>query len=249
MTSLLKNDLKRFFLNKLNIILLVVAFALPLFLCIIYKMPSFFMEDFPTDEVFGCEMIVSSSFSYINDFGIILPIFGCVLLSSDRSSGIQRNKMICGKTRKQIYLSQFISCILYFVAGIIIYLFFNFLFGFSILGGFVEEIEFIDLLIFILLGILKFAALASFVAFIGLVTQKNPIGLTIGFMFIVEIVFLISNMIEALSSDDFLKILEAISGSFPMSTSENIRNLIIYIVIIIGTLFGGMALFENKEIK
>ena len=247
MGDILKNDLKRFFLSKLSIILVAVAFALPLLSMLVFKLPAIMLEEEDVfDGLIGTEYFLSSSFSYVSDFGIVLPIFGCVLLSKDRSSGMQRNKLICGKTRTQIYLSQLISCVLYFIAGIIIYASSNLLFGSIFFGGFADNVEFFDVFAFILIGIFKFITLASFITFVGLTTQKNPIGLTIAYMFVFEIIISILSIVFA---PDEVEILDSLLGTIEMPISDVIRNSIIYTVVTAGTIVGGIALYQKKDIK
>lgn len=252
MKELLRNDLKRFFLNKLTVILVIVAFAFPLFSCLIMRLPSMLSgTDFNNDSILNFDNTFNNVFSFTDGFGIILPIFGCVLLDADRKSGMQRNKLICGKTRTQVYLSQLISCMLYFLAGILIYVASNFLFGFALLGGFSSRTETVDVILFILVGLIKFASFASFITFIGLRSQKSPIGLAIAYMFGVELLISILNIVVNTDrNDDLFDVLaRMLIGGVGLTTPQIILDIFIYGGVIAATILGGLSSYQKKDIK
>ena len=111
MLNLLKTDLKRVFKDKLFLILCIIAAAFAIFNPLVYKL-LFAMVDMveELDMAIDAKTLCFTSFSPGNNLGLIMPIFAALVLCKDFSQGTIRNKIICGKTRTQIFLSMLITC-------------------------------------------------------------------------------------------------------------------------------------------
>ena len=111
MLNLLKTDLKRVCKDKLFLILCIIAAAFAIFNPLVYKL-LFAMVDMveELDMAIDAKTLCFTSFSPGNNLGLIMPIFAALVLCKDFSQGTIRNKIICGKTRTQIFLSMLITC-------------------------------------------------------------------------------------------------------------------------------------------
>lgn len=111
MLNLLKTDLKRVFKDKLFLILCIVAAVFAFFNPLVYKLLFALVgmvEEL--DMTIDAKTLCFTSFSPGNNLGLIMPIFAALVLCKDFSQGTVRNKVICGKTRAQIFLSLLITC-------------------------------------------------------------------------------------------------------------------------------------------
>ena len=119
MRELLKTDFRRALKDKLLIVLLIIGGAFALFTPLLYKAILVSLEVLGGVETiesialalgFNAKSLFYTSFSPANNFGMILPIFVVIILCRDFSNGTIRNKIICGKNRRDIFLSMFITC-------------------------------------------------------------------------------------------------------------------------------------------
>ena len=112
MTDLLKVDFKRFFKDKLLIVIAILSVVLgaisPLLTGLLTKpfgdLLSILGMQFTAKHQFF------SAFSYSNNMGLIAPILIAIVITKDFRYGTVRNKIISGKSRKSIYLSMFTTC-------------------------------------------------------------------------------------------------------------------------------------------
>ena len=115
MINLIKTDTKRILKDKLFLVVCIIALCLSVFMPLLYKAMFSGME--VVEEDMFAEMFMISgkslffdSFSAGNNMGLIAPVFIAIIICKDFSQGTIRNKIICGKTRIQIFLSLFASC-------------------------------------------------------------------------------------------------------------------------------------------
>lgn len=111
MLNLLKTDLKRVLKDKLFLILCIIAAAFALFNPLVYK-ALFVLIDMEAElgMAIDAKTLCFTSFSPGNNLGLIMPIFAAIALCKDFSHGTVRNKIICGKSRTQIFFSMFLTC-------------------------------------------------------------------------------------------------------------------------------------------
>ncbi len=111
MFELLKVDLKRFVKDKLFLVICIVAGAFVLFTPLLYK--GLFMlieaEDM-LGMVINAKTLLFAAFSPSSDMGLILPILVALVLCKDFGQGTVRNKIICGKSRSEIFFSMLLTC-------------------------------------------------------------------------------------------------------------------------------------------
>lgn len=123
--------------------------------------------------------LFGASFSMGSNMGIMIPIFAAAICCKDFSMGTIRNKMICGYTRTQIYVSHYICGLIYTCALMLIYAFANLGFGTLVLGygeRFDGE-QLLFLLVTTLVGLSIYCLLGSIA--IMLATMTGNLGLSI----------------------------------------------------------------------
>jgi len=186
MRNLLKTDLKRILKDKLFLILCIIGGVFALFNPLVYKLLFSALDLEETATEMGAALNVSaknlffSAFIPGDNFGLILPIFLSIILCKDFSYGTVRNKIICGKTRTNIFLSTFLSCAIVMcgviLAHALVTLLFSLLF-FPYQPTPFHAKDFLYLLESVALEILVYLFIAAFLAFLS-VFMKN-MGLTI----------------------------------------------------------------------
>lgn len=182
MTNLIKTDLKRIFKDKLFTVICIIGLAFGVITPLLYKGFADLagLDALSAFMAFDGKSIFISAFNPAGDFGMILPVLVSIIIFKDFSQGTVRNKLICGKTRAQVFLSTFATSAIALCTLILTYavfslsfslLFFNFQatpFTISDLGYMLLTTLF-EILVYILIS-----ALVSFMC----VFMKN-VGVTI----------------------------------------------------------------------
>lgn len=115
MLRLIKTDLKRILKDKLFLVTLILAGIFAVITPVLYKIIAVTLGSIDEEMTEMLGMFVHtkdmffSSFSLGNNFGLVLPIFIAIIICKDYSYGTIRNKIICGHSRTNIFLSIFIS--------------------------------------------------------------------------------------------------------------------------------------------
>ena len=116
MTRLIKSDFKRFFRDKLFLVvcILAVVFAVITPLLYIVVFGAMGEIDAMTKEMLSGYVTAKGqffgAFSFGNNLGLIAPLLIGIILFKDFSFGTVRNKIIGGHSRISIFLSTFIVC-------------------------------------------------------------------------------------------------------------------------------------------
>lgn len=116
MIRLLKSDYKKFFHDKLFLVVCILAFVFAVTTPLLYlAMISLTGEMDPvTEEMLSGYVNTKGqffgAFSFGNNLGLIAPLLIGIILYKDFSYGTIRNKIICGHSRTAIFLSIFIVC-------------------------------------------------------------------------------------------------------------------------------------------
>ncbi len=114
MMNLYKTDLKRIFKDKLFLVASVIAAVFAVINPVFNKILMVAMGELDAEliEILGinAKTMFFSAFSLGNNLGLIAPILIGVALCKDFSFGTIRNKIICGKSRTEIFFSLFLSC-------------------------------------------------------------------------------------------------------------------------------------------
>lgn len=127
MLRLLKVDLTRIIKDKLFIVICIIggifAISTPIMMFVLLKIIG--GENMELLEAFGLSVtgktLFFNSFSLTNNFGIILPIFVCVIIFKDFSYGTIKNKIICGHSRVKIFGSIFLSTFITLFSAILVH--------------------------------------------------------------------------------------------------------------------------------
>ena len=111
MFNLLKTDFKRILCDKLFLVLCIIGGAFAVFTPLLYKVLFSLIEaeEFLNMTV-NAKSLFFTAFSPSDNFGLILPILLAIILCKDFSHGTVRNKLICGYSRKKVFLSMYIAC-------------------------------------------------------------------------------------------------------------------------------------------
>lgn len=116
MTRLIKSDFKKFFCDKLFLIVLILAAVFAVITPILYVLIFEFAGemDATTEQMLSGYLSAKGqffgSFSFGNNLGLIAPILIGIILCKDFSFGTVRNKIISGHSRTSVFLSNFIVC-------------------------------------------------------------------------------------------------------------------------------------------
>ena len=177
MRNLLKADFYRILKNKLAFISLIIAAVFPIVLCATFLglKELFSFGDEETKEMLGLafnsHLVVSTTFSFTNNFGIAMPIFAAIIVLSDISSGTIRNKIILGYNRHKIFVSHFITCMVYCLVLMLVYASMTALWSVIFLGAEnITQEHAMSLLYFYILGMLLYAVVSIIVTSLALLT-------------------------------------------------------------------------------
>ncbi len=186
MIRLLKADFYRLFKNRLVLIGFIAAAVLPLFLCAIVLLVRFLFgligESYATEAeaMLNARVIISTSFSFSNNFGIILPLFATLVIMSDISSGGIRNKIIAGHKRHEIYFSHFMTTLVYCLLSIAIYAAMTALWAILFLGpNSISGAYVVSYVYFYLLGFAGYIFVASITTSMSLMTLNTPAAIVL----------------------------------------------------------------------
>ena len=111
MANLLKTDLRRILLDKLFIVCCILCVVFALFTPLLYALiVAILGVDIEILALFtNAKSLFFTSFNPSGNFGLVVPILLAVVLGKDFSHGTVRNKIICGKKRRDIFFSMFLS--------------------------------------------------------------------------------------------------------------------------------------------
>lgn len=117
MRNLIRVDLRRAMKDKIFLVLCILTGVFAVVTPLLYKAIFSLLnieEMLEMEGMFGLSINAKSlfftSFSPGNNFGLILPIMVAIILCKDFSHGTVRNKIICGKSRRSIFLSMLCTC-------------------------------------------------------------------------------------------------------------------------------------------
>lgn len=114
MRNLLKADLLRVVKDRLFIALIILCFVLSLMSPILTGFITLIVSSKDnTRELVSAASNALMAFTPLNNFGLILTIFMCVILCKDFNNGTIRNKIIAGKSRLAVFASNTITTIIF----------------------------------------------------------------------------------------------------------------------------------------
>ena len=271
MRDLLKTDLKRIFKDKLFTILCIIGGIFSLFGPILYKLLFGALGVDAPEEIGGLLNVNAKSLFFTafvpgDNFGLILPIFLSIILCKDFSYGTVRNKIICGKSRKDIFLSTFLSCAIVMCAVIFAHAILTLLFA-LVFFPYQETAfgmsDFFYILESMLLEILVYLFISAILSFLC-VFMKN-MGLTIVVYVAISFLFtlvggILSISLTMVTNESTYSILEFLvkanlfSGAVIGQGTSYAWQDLLYVIIpaIVGCLgFVGLGIlvFKKKDLK
>ena len=277
MTRLISSDFKKFFNDKLFLVvcILAVIFAVitPFLYLIIFGMSE---EIDPMTEQMLAGYVTAKgqffgAFSFGNNLGLIAPLLIGIILCKDFSFGTVRNKIISGHSRTSIFLSNFIVCTIGLFGIVLAHALLTLAISlpfFDYQSTPFEMADFWYLLQSLLFQLLIYIFVAAFVSWLS-VTMKN-IGLVIVIYIAVVLGFtmiagILQIAITVLSMDadmqktvSFLEFLQRInlfnsSATIGLGKAYTLNDLWYYLVtplVAISALLGhGVWKFNKKDLK
>ena len=210
MINLLKADFFRILKHKISLVSLIIALALPLIMAGLYAALKAFLIDIggeETADIFNIAMnggtLMLTSFSQTNNFGLVLPVFIVILITSDISSGTIRNKIILGYKRHQIFASHFLTTLIYAIAIMAVYAAFSALWGIVFLGApeLTSEGQ-LTYLYYYVLGILGLAVVTALASCLSLSTLNSAGSIIITLAITIIVGFIASILTTFLNGPD-----------------------------------------------
>lgn len=266
MLNLLKTDLKRLLKDKIILIGFLVTCALSLFTVVVFfgiekilggDEESIFAGLFTGRDTF------LGSFSPSSNAGLMIPIFISVALIKDFRYGTVRNKIIAGKSRIAIFMSDYLAGIIF---GLIFYItssLISLLLG-SLLLGYGTKFnldEFGLIMTSYGYGILNYLVFLSCAVFIAVITKNVGLSITVNIVgsFLLSIVASVNAYVEQYASKTVAHILaiNPVYGAQLISSNElyhgslynNLILLIPSICFIALFIFWGIMLFRKQDLK
>ena len=209
-----------------------------------------------------------SAFSLGGNFGLILPILISIILCKDFSHGTVRNKIICGKSRSQIFLSSFFSGTIVICAAMLahalITLMISLLF-FPYQADPFTASSFLYLLISLLFSLLLYVFVSAIISALS-VLMKNT-GLAVVLFVAINFFFTIIGTVTTVASifinpedSTTVKIFEILQKANPFlgavigrGTSYSLTDVLcILIPVVAGTALCialGLTVFKKKDLK
>ena len=263
MKRLLATDLRSLLKSKLTLIGLIIAVTLPLLIVLVFvgiralmKMDDPEMDAF-VDMTINAKTVISTSFSLTSNVGIVLPVFSGIIVGFDLTAGTIRNKLIAGCSRTKVYCSHLIVATIFNVGTIAVYAGALALFSLIMMpyGPAVTQTEALSILYFYILGFLSFIFMATLSTFFALAFASMPLTiiLTIATGMLLG---LLASILGFINYDDYKYWLNLVPGFasnlYQMSTIDLpafLEGAAIYIFLGGGLTAGGIALFNNKDLK
>ena len=259
MLNLLKADFYRIIKSKILKASLILAVILPLIFSLMYYGVAKIAEHTNEAEalaitsMFTGRRLIAASFSLTDNFGLILPIFGAIFVSSDLKNGTLRNKIISGHDRKSIFLSHLITSIAYYLVIIAIYTSFTALFSCLFLGY--GEFNGKELIYILIIGFTSFIFVATISTLFNLLINSTPLAIVLTIVCCLGISF-ICTIVSLLDYEKYKTLVYFIPlfANSAMSASSIPNELFvegiisIFVFSAINTLLG-LYIFAKKDLK
>ena len=268
MRNLLKSDLKRIFKDKLFIIVCIIGVVFAIASPLLYKtlFASLNLEE-ELNMIVNAKSLFFTAFLPGDNFGLILPIFIAIILCKDFTYGTVRNKIICGKSRKEVFLSSFLACAIVLSVVMVAHAVLTLLISLCFFPYQETAFQFSDFLYLLesfLLEILVYCFIAALVSFLSVFMKKTgaTIVALIALNFILSLVGgilqisleFISPANESYQLIHFLTKINLFSGSIlGKGVSYSFADLLYVILPALGgcaVFIGlGMLVFHKKDLK
>jgi len=248
MNRILKADFRKFLSGKLFIVMMVLLVVFPLlssaFLSLVFKGLG---ENF--DIGMSAETAFYSSFSPLNNYGLMLMIFMIIILLADFNQNTIRNKVVAGYSKEAIYLSGTIFTLTIAFLAMTAYSFLNYALTKAFLGS--AGVSFGNILKHWLVAILATLFLYAFLQLLVYSTKSflGAFGILFAVLLFLNIIFFA--LFSKLGSETmriiliFLPPLQ-LSGSFTLYDSNFIWMILANLVFT--GLAIGIGLYLNRRL-
>lgn len=218
MINLLRADFYRVIKNKLVIVSLILAIVVPFVLAgAFYGLKELMKYLEPSsaeyfDTLFGARILIGTTFSFTNNLGIVFPVFAVIIVLSDVTSGMIRNKIILGYSRHKIFASLFLTTLTYCLVLIIAYASMTALASILFLGkGEITDEHARTIIYFYALGLLQYVMVAAISTGLSL-TLLNSAGSIVLTVALCLVLGLVSQIFGLFDSSKFEHVVNFIPG-------------------------------------
>ncbi len=266
MWGLMKADLYKAKKEKGIFIILLVAVALSVLLPLLYKAIE---NGIPGDiSLYNGKMLFASSFGVSQNLGISIPIIICIYVNKDFSYRTIHNRILTGKPKWQIYLSNLIVSTIVAIIIIVFYSICNLLLGSLILGygSPFNGKEFLYILKMLGYGIIIYAVLMSLITFLVYWLKSMPLSLVIYLVVSILLTSILSVLVNFniySNANEIPKVIEIINiaGSYTVFGQlaylttmvsfkyEILKILVVDVAMLVGITFLGMLVFKKSDVK
>ena len=266
MVKLLKTDFKRILCDKLFLVLCIIGGAFAVFTPLLYKV---LFSAVGADEILfmtvNAKSLFFTAFSPSDNFGLILPILLIIIICKDFNHGTVRNKLICGYSRKSVFLSMYIACATTICVLILCYALINLFVALIFLEYQATAFTMADfgyLMLSILFEILIYLFVSAIVCFYVSFAKNLAIVLYAGTMFFFMIVGLVASvafMFTDPANTALYSFMEVLTYANPFMSSVGTGTgytatqvLSVVLTNLIGGgafVFFGLLIFKKKDLK
>lgn len=259
MLNLIRNDFKRFRKDKSMVVMGCLVIFFTLMSTVLFKVIQSFAGDM---EEIGLEYtaqdVLASALNPASNMGLIILIVLSIILVKDYTHGTIRNKIIIGKKKTNIYVSSWITLLVFAAVTYIIYAVLNWVVGVALFQGFgsISAGDVTDMIVTILLATVAYFAYASLFVFYA--NTFRTAGITIAAGFATMVIFSILSVVDQIPGlpESVTNINKIIPTYWVMSicndgiTTTNIIGCFAVFAAYSGlTLFVGTSLIKSKDIK
>ena len=262
MINLIRADFYRILKNKLALISLIIAAVIPFVLAAAFLglREIFVSLDPETEEIIGfmlnARALIATTFSYTNNFGIVIPVFTALIIMADINGGVIRNKIILGYNRYKIFGSLFITTLVYSLAIMVIYAAMTAFWSVVLLGiNEMDKEQILSMVYFYILGFVGLVFMVSIVSTIGLSTLSTPAAIIISLV-ICMILGLVNSTVSAFDYSEFKHIIQFVPGFVVASYSMGNIDFTTFLegltanIIFGGAIYlAGTLAFDHKDLK
>jgi len=246
---------------------IVIALIFLLFFAIVDALIVVFAGDLMSSEV-PAEMdgligaydsgkaLFLNSYYLSNNIGLLIPLIICLFIGKEFNYGTIRNKLIIGKSRTTVYLSNLVSGVALGSFLITVYVIFSLILGIVFVGygSVLNGAEVLFILKTYILGLLIYIVSFSISVFISLTTKNQTIAVILNLVTLLILGLIVMGISKLFPESD--KILDfIIFGQSMTILSGEITNVFALkvisssIVATVGISYLGIYLFKKSDLK
>ncbi|SCJ90153.1 Uncharacterized protein conserved in bacteria [uncultured Eubacterium sp.] len=151
--------------------------------------------------------------------GIVMAAFCSMFIGTEFSDGTLRNKLIVGHRRKDIYLSNFLTCVFCGISFNLVYLVATALIGIPLFGGLQSETG--TLLLLMADGLLAIIAYAAVFNMLAMVLQNKTVCVCLALIIVMASMFLCFYLMKRLEGPPMVEVYQMVDGQTSTETVPN----------------------------